>query len=76
MKKQGRAVRSGCRKNILPVRKQKTSPVENSTRCLVELNRDIGKLHHSFCGDQYDYMIPYYETSLTWYPSNSRRYAK
>ncbi|MDU9048375.1 MAG: hypothetical protein Q3M30_05965 [Candidatus Electrothrix sp. Rat3] len=65
MKKQGRVVRPGCHKEISPVRQQKTFLVENPTRCLVELNRDIGKLHHSFCGDQYDYIIPYYKTALT-----------
>ncbi|CAK8713054.1 hypothetical protein KKHLCK_02085 [Candidatus Electrothrix laxa] len=65
MKKQGKVVRPGCHREILPTGQQKTSLVENPTRCLVELNRDIGKLHHSFCGEQYDYMIPYYKTAST-----------
>ena len=65
MKKQGRVVRPDCHKEILSVGQRKTSLVENPTRCLVELNRDIGKLHHSFCGDQYDYIIPYYRTAFT-----------
>jgi hypothetical protein len=35
---------------------------KNHTRFFIELNRDIGALHHSFCGEHYDYMVPYYET--------------
>ena len=65
MKKRGRVVGPGYNKETLPVGQQKKSLVENPTRCFVELNRNIGKLHHSFCGDQYDYMIPYYKTNFT-----------
>ncbi len=65
MKKQGRAVGPGYHKKTLPIGQQKTSLVANPTRCFVALNRNIGKLHHSFCGDQYDYMIPYYKTAFT-----------
>ncbi len=66
MKAQNRAIRPGCRNTKLIQSSQKIANlVKNPTQCIVEFDRDVGELHHSFCGDQYDYVIPYYTSNLT-----------
>jgi hypothetical protein len=66
MKTQKNLIRPGCRNTKLVQGSNKTAYlVKNPTRCLVELDRYIGELHHSFCGNQYDYIIPYYSSNLT-----------
>jgi nitrogen fixation-related uncharacterized protein len=46
----------------LQCEKQEPFSKANHIRFFSRLNKDIGSLHHSFCGEQYDYMLPYYET--------------
>ncbi len=66
MRMQSRVIKPGCRNTKLVQGSKKTAClVKNPTRCLVELDRHIGELHHSFCGDQYDYVVSYYTSNIT-----------